>query len=137
MPHETHSSIHSLIGIAEHVLILASPAKYIDEIDQMAKRYQVSTNAQTIPTELFDFIFIFLRNKSDLVEYAAAAISVLDKEGSLWFGYPTSQSSYPSDITINEGWEVLNDAGWESVSDLSIDSTWDAKNFARKTIYRH
>ena len=99
MLEKTHSSIHTLIGSAKRVLILAAPDKYVDEIDKMAKSYQLSTNAQAVPTELFDFILIFLRNKSDLTEYAAAAVSVLDKEGNLWFGYPSPKSLHSSDIT--------------------------------------
>ena len=131
MLEKTHSSIHTLIGSAKRVLVLAAPDKYAGEIDKMAKSYQLSTNAQAVPTELFDFILIFLRNKSDLTEYAAAAVSVLDKEGNLWFGYPSPKSLHSSDITPYEGWETLNDAGWKSVSDLAIDSAWNAKKFAQ------
>ena len=131
MSEKTPSSIRSLIGSVKHVLILEAPDKYAGEIDEVSESYQLSTNANTIPTELFDFILIFVRNKSDLAEYAAAAVSVLNKEGSLWFGYPSPKSLHPSDITTCDGWEVLNDAGWKSASDLTIDSAWNAKKFTQ------
>ena len=137
MSEKTYSSIRSLIGNAKRILILEAPNKYAGEIDEIAESYQLSTNANTIPTNLFDFILIFIRNKSDLAEFASAAVSVLHKEGSLWFGYPSPSSSHPSDITTCDGWEVLNDAGWKSVSDLAIDSSWNAKNFTQHPIYRH
>ena len=137
MSEKTYSSIRSLIGNAKRVLILEAPNKYAGEIDEIAESYQLSTNANTIPTNLFDFILIFIRNKSDLAEFASAAVSVLHKEGSLWFGYPSHKSSRPSDITTCDGWEVLNDAGWKSVSDIAIDSSWNAKNFTQHPIYRH
>ena len=135
MSERTYSSIRSLIGNAKRVLILEAPNKYAGEIDEMAESYQLSTNANTIPTNLFDFILIFIRNKSDLSEFASAAVSVLHKEGSLWFGYPSPKSSRPSDITTCDGWEVLSDAGWKSVSDLAIDSSWNVKNFTQQAIY--
>tara|TARA_A100001037_G_scaffold48479_1_gene40349 strand:- start:557 stop:970 length:414 start_codon:yes stop_codon:yes gene_type:complete len=135
MSKKTYSSIRSLIGNAKRILILEAPNKYAGEIDEMALSYQLSTNANKIPTDLFDFILIFIRNKSDLSEFASAAVSVLHKEGSLWFGYPSPKSSRPSDITTCDGWEVLSDAGWKSVSDLAIDSSWNVKNFTQQAIY--
>ena len=135
MSKKTYSSIRSLIGNAKRILILEAPNKYAGEIDEMAVSYQLSTNANKIPTDLFDFILIFIRNKSDLSEFASAAVSVLHKEGSLWFGYPSPESSRPSDITTCDGWEVLSDAGWKSVSDLAIDSSWNVKNFTQQAIY--
>tara|TARA_B100000029_G_scaffold3466_1_gene4158 strand:+ start:2767 stop:3180 length:414 start_codon:yes stop_codon:yes gene_type:complete len=135
MSKKTYSSIRSLIGNAKRILILEAPNKYAGEIDEMAVSYQLSTNANKIPTDLFDFILIFIRNKSDLSEFASAAVSVLHKEGSLWFGYPSPKSSRPSDITTCDGWEVLSDAGWKSVSDLAIDSSWNVKNFTQQAIY--
>ncbi len=135
MSKNTYSSIRSLIGNAKRILILEAPNKYAGEIDEMAVSYQLSTNANKIPTDLFDFILIFIRNKSDLSEFASAAVSVLHKEGSLWFGYPSPKSSRPSDITTCDGWEVLSDAGWKSVSDLAIDSSWNVKNFTQQAIY--
>ncbi len=135
MSKKTYSSIRSLVGNAKRILILEAPNKYAGEIDEMAVSYQLSTNANKIPTDLFDFILIFIRNKSDLSEFASAAVSVLHKEGSLWFGYPSPKSSRPSDITTCDGWEVLSDAGWKSVSDLAIDSSWNVKNFTQQAIY--
>tara|TARA_Y100001934_G_scaffold251318_1_gene314364 strand:- start:751 stop:1164 length:414 start_codon:yes stop_codon:yes gene_type:complete len=135
MSKKTYSSIRSLIGNAKRILILEAPNKYAGEIDEMAVSYQLSTNANKIPTDLFDFILIFIRNKSDLSEFASAAVSVLHKEGSLWFGYPSPKSSRPSDITTCDGWEVLSDAGWKSVLDLAIDSSWNVKNFTQQAIY--
>jgi len=134
MSKKTYSSIRSLVGNAKRILILEAPNKYAGEIDEMAVSYQLSTNANKIPTDLFDFILIFIRNKSDLSEFASAAVSVLHKEGSLWFGYPSPKSSRPSDITTCDGWEVLSDAGWKSVSDLAIDSSWNVKNFTQQAI---
>ena len=135
MSEKTYSSIRSLIGNAKRILILEAPNKYAGEIDEMAVSYQLSTNASKIPTDLFDFILIFVRNKSDLTEFASAAVSVLHKEGSLWFGYPSPKFSHTSDITTCDGWEVLSDAGWKSVLELAIDSSWNVKNFTQQAIY--
>ena len=135
MSEKTYSSIRSLIGNAKRILILEAPNKYAGEIDEIAVSYELSTNASKIPTELFDFILIFVRNKSDLTEFASAAVSVLHKDGRLWFGYPSPKSSHTSDITTCDGWEVLSDAGWKSVLDLAIDSSWNVKNFTQQAIY--
>jgi len=50
----------------------------------------------------------------------------------LWFAYPKGTSKkYSCDFNRDDGWEVLRQAGFDSVRQVAIDDDWSALRFRR------
>ena len=77
----------------------------------------------------FDFVQAFMHNKADVESYAMAALQALKPGGLLWFTYPKKTSSIKTDITRDNGWEEVMNAGIRPVTQIAIDETWSALRF--------
>jgi len=50
----------------------------------------------------------------------------------LWFAYPKGTSKkYSCDFNRDDDWEVLRQAGFDSVRQVAIDDDWSALRFRR------
>lgn len=76
-----------------------------------------------------DVVVAFMRNKVDVDSGAAAAIDAVKPRGVLWFAYPKKSSGVKTDINRDTGWESARNAGWQAVTQVSIDDTWSALRF--------
>lgn len=82
-------------------------------------------------TGSFDFILVFAHSQSELQEYIPQALPHLKETGNLWVAYPKKSSKIKSDISRDQGWEPLHEAGYEGCSLISIDDTWSGMRFRR------
>lgn len=74
----------------------------------------------------YDFVLLFVKDKSELDKLIIKAINALKEGGSLWVAYPKKSSSIKTDISRDHGWNSLNEAGFEGVSLIAVDDTWSA-----------
>ncbi|MBN2093661.1 hypothetical protein JW964_28835, partial [candidate division KSB1 bacterium] len=80
----------------------------------------------------YDFALIFIKMCSEIAPSIQKLLPCLNSDVLLWFAYPKKTSKkYQSDISRNQGWQPLGDAGFEAVRQIAIDDDWSALRFRR------
>jgi Bacteriocin-protection, YdeI or OmpD-Associated len=108
----------------DYVLILNAPAQYIEEVSSL-----VGEQVHTIGQEKYSFVQLFVHSVAELEHYGQHALEALEEAGLLWIAYPKKSSAIKTDINRDHGWGVIEKAGFEGVSLISIDETWSAMRF--------
>ena len=107
------------------LLILNKPHSPVAYLNDLPEGVRVSESIDTEPGS-FDVIHIFVSSKPELDRLIPPAVKVLKKGGLLWVSYPKKSSGISTDITRDNGWNILKTIGWHGVSMVSIDETWTA-----------
>ena len=76
-----------------------------------------------------DFAIVFVRNVADIERSAREAVNGLGEDGILWFCYPKRSSGVKTDLSRDQGWEVVSSLGFRGVRQIAIDDTWSALRF--------
>lgn len=84
-----------------------------------------------ISGKIYDFIQLFVKNKSELNVLFPKILQAVDDNTILWISYPKKTSSIATDLSRDYGWDVVDDAGFERVSLVAVDNTWSALRFRR------
>ena len=74
----------------------------------------------------FDWIQIFVRNKSELDELAPKAARALRPDSMLWISFPKGSSRIQTDLTRDKGWESLQALDLKWITLVSVNETWSA-----------
>jgi hypothetical protein len=76
------------------------------------------------------FALAFAARRAELDALAAALALRADGDSVLWFAYPKRTSRrYRADFDRDHGWELLTEAGFVPVRQVSIDEDWSALRF--------
>jgi hypothetical protein len=75
---------------------------------------------------LFDWIQIFVRNKAELDRLAPKAARALKPESILWISFPKGSSGIQTDLTRDQGWEIIRSLDLKWITLVSLDETWSA-----------
>ena len=99
--------------------VINAPENYMDELRH---------DAAISPTlnGKFDWIQIFVRNKAELDALAPKAVEALKPESMLWISFPKGTSKIQTDLTRDQGWEVLRDLDLKWINLVSVNGTWSA-----------
>jgi hypothetical protein len=82
------------------------------------------------PRYPYQFILLYVKVVSEIESYAPLALHNLISDGILWFAYPKKTSKkFCSDIDRDHGWEILMNASFYPVRQVSIDDDWSALRF--------
>jgi hypothetical protein len=74
----------------------------------------------------------FVASSADVRRHAAAVTkAAAEPSGLAWAAYPKKSSGIESDLTRDEGWAALFDAGLRPVRQIAIDDVWSALRFRR------
>jgi hypothetical protein len=115
----------------KRISVLNSEDQFIQSISGNLK--DVVIDQKIDPRFPYDFIMIFVKNQSDVENYAPITVHNLKADGVLWFCYPKKTSKiYKSEIDRDHGWKVLNDSGFYGIRIVSIDKNWSALRFRNK-----
>jgi hypothetical protein len=101
-----------------------SVLRLIDCPETVARRLLKSETA-----ELPSIILAFVRDRAALAEAAPGAIAVYRRGAALWFAYPKKSGTIASDITRDDGWDLLAAHDLLPVTQVAIDSDWSALRF--------
>ncbi|BDU76804.1 hypothetical protein [Mesoterricola sediminis] len=83
------------------------------------------------------FALAFAERRSQLDAAARDLAGKAEGDAILWFAYPKRSSRrYACDFDRDHGWEVLREAGWDSVRMVALDEDWSALRFRRKAFIR-
>jgi hypothetical protein len=82
------------------------------------------------PRYPYDFMIIFVRNRTEVKEIVPGALHNLSVDGILWFCYPKKTSEkYSTDLDRDRGWKALNDVDFFGIRMVAIDEDWSAMRF--------
>ncbi|PZS01168.1 MAG: hypothetical protein DLM69_05275 [Candidatus Chloroheliales bacterium] len=109
----------------QRAIIINAPAGYIEQLDPLPEGGELAGR----PEGQFDFVQLFVSDKAALERDAPAAIAAIKPGGLLWITYHKRSSGIKTDISRDNGWDVVNKAGWGGVSLIAIDETWSAMRF--------
>lgn len=125
------TSLAKKLGIkpGQRLLLLHAPEGYRGRLDPLPEGVAVIEAAEEPPSEVFDAVHLFVGSKADLDRLAPGAIAPLRPGGVLWIGYPKKSAKTGTDITRDEGWEVIVAAKLRPVTQIAIDETWSALRF--------
>lgn len=78
-----------------------------------------------------DVAMLFVQDSGVLKRDAAATLATLKPDGIFWIAYPKKTSGLETDLTRDEGWEVIKPLGLVGVASVKIDETWSGLRFKR------
>ena len=99
--------------------VINAPENYVDTLQH---------NAALSPTlnGKFDWIQIFVRDKTELDAFAPKAAKALKPESMLWISFPKGTSKIQTDLTRDKGWEGLQALDLKWLTLVSVNETWSA-----------
>lgn len=109
----------------QRATILNAPPGYVDELDPLPDGVKL---AETIDG-IFDFLHLFVRDRAELERFGPTALSIVKHDGIFWISYPRKSARIKTDITRDDGWDVIVKAGLRPVSQISINAIWSALLF--------
>ena len=97
----TQSPLSKKLGVktGHKVLVMNGPDGYLEALGPLPLEVEVATAS----TGKFNIVQLFVRNKSEVDEHAAAAMAALEPAGLLWLTYPKWRSKMKTDISHDTG----------------------------------
>jgi hypothetical protein len=78
------------------------------------------------------FALAFVRQQVELDRLSTILAARSAGDALLWFAYPKGTSKrYTCDFNRDSGWQVIRNAGFDSVRQIAIDEDWSALRFRR------
>ena len=99
--------------------VINAPENYVDAL-------QHNTALSPTLNGKFDWIQIFVRDKAELDGLAPKAAKALKPESMLWISFPKGTSKIQTDLTRDQGWEVLQALDLKWITLVSVNETWSA-----------
>jgi hypothetical protein len=106
----------------QRVAIVNAPAGYLGELGPLPDGVQVSGQLEG----QFDWVQVFVKNRVELEGLAPLAVQALKPQSLLWISFPKGASKIQTDLTRDQGWEVLQQANLKWVNLISVNDTWSA-----------
>lgn len=100
--------------------ILEAPDGYLEELAPLPESVQVS---QTLQGQ-YDWIQIFVQNKTSLETLLPQVASALKPTSLLWISFPKGSSKIQTDLTRDKGWESLQELDLKWMNLVSVNDTW-------------
>ena len=113
------------------------PLYLIDAPDGYASLFsEFQVNTSLTGTQPINQLLVFVRDMKSLNAQIPAVLKHLANDSLLWIAYPKKSGAIKSDITRDNGWEALGNAGYDGVSLVAIDNDWSAGRFKKKPLRR-
>jgi hypothetical protein len=78
------------------------------------------------------FALAFATRQAEVDRLSRILVAGSPGDAVLWFAYPKGTSKrYTCDFNRDTGWQVIRDAGFDSVRQIAIDEDWSALRFRR------
>ena len=106
----------------QHAAIINAPDGYLKELEPLPADVQLSDSLKG----KFDWIQLFVKNKSEIDKLAPRAIKAMKPESMLWITFPKGASKIQTDLTRDKGWDVLQNADLKWLVLVSVNATWSA-----------
>lgn len=119
------------MGIAAKLKIKSEQSLWLINAPEMAEPLFTGFEHKTaLPkTRTVGQALFFANDKAKLEHYFSRIADKLLPEAILWIAYPKKTGKIKSDITRDNGWEIVFEAGYEPVMQIAIDEDWSALRF--------
>lgn len=107
-------------------LALNIPPDYAELLGPLPENLELTSDSSGGP---FDFVHLFVHDRAQLDHYGPLALQAIKPDGLFWISWPKRTSGIKTDLTRDDGWETLHEAGWEGVATVSVDDVWSAIRF--------
>jgi hypothetical protein len=74
-------------------------------------------------------VHLFVQHQSELAEHWPLVREALKPGGLMWVSYPKKSAKVETDISRDEGWDVVLADGWRPVTQVAFDDMWSALRF--------
>lgn len=98
---------------------------------QFAKIAFAKNVTPLLKSRRIDFALVFAVNETQLNSILREVLPALDEEGKLWIAYPKTTSKIVSDLNRDCSWKMLNQNGFESECQVTLDHVWTALRFMK------
>lgn len=112
-----------LLKAGHRITIVNAPRDYARMVEGLPP------SVREVRLDEAQFIHLFVRNRAELARDFPSVKRVLGPDRLLWISFPKKSARIPTDITRDEGWEMLHDIGYDGVMQVAIDDTWSALRF--------
>jgi hypothetical protein len=117
------------LGGHQEIAVFDAPASFEPELGRL-KGVKITRDPRKPKGVKFGLAFAITQAQLDRVSKILASASVGDAV--IWFAYPKGSSKrYTCEFNRDSGWNVMVDAGFESVRMVAIDEDWSALRFRR------
>jgi|SRR5579871_3779858 len=111
------------------ILVLEAPASLDPELKGLR---DVNILRDLKSTREVSFALVFVQRQAELDRLSAAIAKRAGGDAVLWFAYPKGTSKkLTCEFNRDKGWDVLREAGFDTVRQVSIDEDWSALRFRR------
>jgi hypothetical protein len=116
------------------ILVLNAPESFVHELASLRE----TTIHRTLKADGDIHFFLAFVTRKQEVDTLSRQISKRAKgDAIIWFAYPKGTSKkYQCDFNRDNGWDVLNALGWETVRAVAIDEDWSALRMRRTEFVR-
>lgn len=98
---------------------------------QFAKISFAKNVTPLLKSRRIDFALVFAINQNQLNGILKEVLPALDEDGKLWVAYPKTTSKIVSDLNRDCSWQLLNQSGYESEHQVTLDHVWTAQRFIK------
>ena len=106
-------------------LILNAPKGYRTLLGPLPPDITVNTK----PSGRYDFVHLFVTNQAELATLGPAALAAVKPVSIFWISYPKQGGGLESDITRDHGWDLVRNAGFDTVAQVAVNDIWSALRF--------
>lgn len=78
-----------------------------------------------------DLVHVFVRDQAELAATWPAVAAAIPPEAILWISYPKRGPGVTTDLTRDQGWRPVREAGFDPVSQIAVDERWTALRWRR------
>jgi len=103
-------------------VVVNPPDGYIAELRPLPDGVSLSEKLQGP----FDWIQIFVKNKTELEKTLPRVIKAMKPVSILWISFPKGTSKIQTDLTRDKGWEALEKADLKWLTLVSVNDVWSA-----------
>jgi len=118
----TQSDLARKLGIKPgmKVLVQDAPPHFLNLLGHLPNDVELAESK----ADGVDCVITFVQTKADVKSTAARTLKAVGERGLLWFAYTKKSGPLRSDLSRENGWEPLFEAGFDTVAQISIDETW-------------
>lgn len=97
---------------------------------QFVKVTFVKNVTPLIKRKKIDFALVFAVNRNQLCSILADVLPALGEHGKMWIAYPKTTSKIVSDLNRDCTWDYLEQRGFQSITEVSLDHVWSAIRYS-------
>lgn len=112
------------------ITVLNAPESFVPELGSL---HGITIHRTLRAADNIQFFLAFVTRKAEVDALSSQINKRAKGDAIVWFAYPKGTSKkYQCDFNRDNGWDVLNGLGWETVRAVAIDEDWSALRMRRK-----